>query len=92
MLLYSNNKRIVVFIDYDSIKGIINNTMLNTGFIERTNCRLINASVYLSVYLLEIHHILKRLNLVPNALLQLRTKRDNIVCINNEAESILDVL
>jgi len=57
-LRYFNNKRIVMFIDYDFIKEIVNGIMLNTSSTERINRRLTNASVYLSIYLLEVHHIL----------------------------------
>jgi len=92
MLLYSNNKRIVIFTDHDSTNGIMKSINLNTISINRTNRRLTNTSVYLSAYLLDVCHIPSRFNLVPNVFSYLRTIRDDIVRIDNEAELAFDAI
>ncbi len=91
-LLYSNNKRIIMFIDHDSTSGIMKNINFNIISIDRANCRLTNVSVYLSVYPLNIYYISGRFNLVLNAFSRFRTVGDNVVRIDNEAEPTFDTI
>jgi hypothetical protein len=70
-LLYFNNGCIMVFIDYNAIYDIVNNTILNTTFTDKANYYFTNASVYLSVYSLDVYYVLGRLNLVPDVLSRL---------------------
>src|SRR6266699_6720198 len=72
-LLYSNNKHIMMFIDYNSTSDIMKSINLNIISTNRTNRRLTNVSVYLSVYPLDVYYIPGRLNLVPNVLLRFQT-------------------
>jgi hypothetical protein len=92
ILLYSNNKRIIVFTDYNAIYNIVKSTNLNTTSIDRTNRRLTNASVYLSIYPLDVYYIPSRLNLVPDALSRLRVVGDDTVRADNEVEPALDTI
>ncbi len=89
-LLYSNNHRIVVLTDHEVIRGIVHYNILNITFIGRVNRRLINASVYLSAYLLKIYYMSNRLNYISNILLRLRTMGDNVVR-KSIVEPVLDV-
>ena len=57
------------------IKGIVEKTTLQTTSTDRANRRLINASIYLSEYDLQLFHIPGRINTVPNALSRLPAKR-----------------
>ncbi len=92
ILLCLNNRYIIVFIDYNVINGIMKSTNFNTTSINRINCRLINISVYLFIYLLDVYHILGRFNLVSNVLLYLRILKNNIIWINNEVELAFDII
>jgi hypothetical protein len=92
ILLYFNNKRIIVFIDYNSINGIVRNTNFNTTSIDRTNRCFTNTLVYLSIYLLDVYYILNRLNFVLDILSRFRTTKDDIVRINIEIELTFDTI
>jgi hypothetical protein len=92
MLLYSNNKCIMVFIDYNAIYSIVKSTNLNTTFIDRVNRCFTNVSVYLSIYLLDVYYIFSCFNLVLDALSYLRAIEDDTVRANNEAEPALDAI
>jgi hypothetical protein len=76
-MLHSCQQPIVVLTDHDATRGIINQTSLNTTSTDRANRRLVNASIYLSAYPLEVHHLAGRLNLVPDALSRLPGKGDD---------------
>jgi hypothetical protein len=78
-LLYSNNGCIVVFIDYNTIRGIVNSIILNTISTDRANRRFTNASVYLLVYFLDVYYMFGRLNFVLDALSRLRAFGDDVV-------------
>ncbi len=69
----------MVFTDYNVIYGIVKNTNFNIISIDYINYRLINISVYLSVYPLDVYYVPGRLNLVPNAFLRFRTIGDDTV-------------
>ncbi len=90
-LLYSNRYRIVVFIDHDSIYGIVNRTSLDIVSIDRINRHFVNVSIYLTTYLLDIYHLSGRFNLIPDALSCLKTLEDTEIWQYDE-ESVLDVL
>jgi hypothetical protein len=76
-ILQSSMKPIVVLTDHEAAKGIINQTSLNTSSTDRANRRLVNASIYLSGYDLEVHHLAGKFNLVPDALPRLPVKGDD---------------
>jgi hypothetical protein len=90
ILLYFNNRHIVVFIDYDAICGIVNSTILNTISTDRANCRLTNVLVYLSIYPLDVYYISRRLNLVLDTLSRLQVSGDDVVRQNEEVEPVLN--
>jgi hypothetical protein len=92
ILLYSNNKRVVILIDHEAIYGIVNATSLNTLSTDRTNRCLTNASVYLSAYPLDVYHMPGRLNLVPNTLSRLQTLGDDTIRADETAEPTLDAV
>ena len=92
MLLCSNNRCIIIFINHDAIGSIIKNTNLNTTSTDYTNRCLINVSIYLSVYLLDVYYILRCHNLVLNTFLRLRTLKDNAIRTDNEIKPTLDVI
>ncbi len=81
----------VVLIDYEFICRIVHHGTLNIISTDRANHHLTNASIYLSIYQLDIHYIPSRLNFVPDALLYLRVLGDDIV-YKDDVEPILDVL
>ncbi|KAN0080859.1 retrovirus-related Pol poly protein from transposon gypsy, partial [Elaphomyces granulatus] len=62
-LLHSNRARLI--------------TSLNTTSTDRANRRLVNASIYLSAFPLNVYHLAGRLNLVPDALSRLPGKGDD---------------
>lgn len=68
----------IILTDYDAIKGIVNRISLNTTFTDRSNRRLVNASIYLSEYQLDVHYIARHLNLVPDALSHLTAAGDTV--------------
>jgi len=82
-LLHFNKYKVVVLIDYESIYKIVYHDILNTISIDRINRRLINISVYLSIYQFDIYYILGRLNFVSDTLLRLRTLKDDVVRKDN---------
>ena len=82
----------MVFIDYNIICDIIKNINLNTISIDRANCRLTNASVYLSIYWLDVYYIFGRFNLILDALSRFRIIGDDIVRADNEVEPAFDVI
>ncbi|KAK1774019.1 hypothetical protein QBC45DRAFT_455067 [Copromyces sp. CBS 386.78] len=75
-VLHSYNLPIVVLTDYLATKGIVEQTSLRTTSTDRTNRRLINASIYLSRYNLKVFHIPGKLNFVLNALSRLKVIGD----------------
>lgn len=75
--ILNNRQPVVVLTDHSAIKGIIEQTSLNTTSTDRSNRRLVNASIYLSEYQFEVYHIAGRLNLVPDALSRLATPGDD---------------
>ncbi len=78
-LLHSNNKRVVVFIDYEAICGIVNAINLNILSTDRINRRLTNTSIYLSAYPLDIYHMPGRLNLISDVFFRLQILGDNTI-------------
>ena len=50
MIIYSLNYLVVVLTDYTATKGIVEKSPLTTISIERSNRRLIYATIYLSKY------------------------------------------
>ncbi|KAI0448533.1 hypothetical protein F5B21DRAFT_497253 [Xylaria acuta] len=52
-------------------KGIVDQTTLNTAATDRANNRLVNSSVYLLQYGLQVYYLLGRFNYVPDALSRL---------------------
>jgi hypothetical protein len=75
-ILHSCNQLSIVLTDHDATRGIINQTSLNTTSTDRANRRLVNASIYLSAFNLDVHHLAGRLNVVPDALSRLPGKGD----------------
>jgi hypothetical protein len=75
--LHSSNLPVAVITDHSATKGIVDQTTLNTTSTDRANRRLINASVYLSQYQLNVYHIPGRLNHVPDALSRLQATGDD---------------
>ncbi len=80
----------MVLTNYKVTRRIVHHNTLNTTSTNRINQRLINVSVYLSVYLLEIYYIFNRFNYIPNALSCLRIINDDTVR-KNIVESILNI-
>ncbi len=78
-LLHSNNHRIVVLTDHKVIRSIVYHSILNITFIDCTNRKLTNASVYLSVYLLEVYYISGRFNYMSDVLSCLRAIDNDVV-------------
>lgn len=68
----------------------MNWTSLDIVSIDCANCRLINISIYLAIYPLDIYHLLGRLNLVPNTLSHLKTSEDTEIWQYDE-EPVLDM-
>jgi RNase H-like domain found in reverse transcriptase/Reverse transcriptase (RNA-dependent DNA polymerase)/Chromo (CHRromatin Organisation MOdifier) domain/Integrase zinc binding domain len=75
-MIQSSNKPVVVLTDHSATKGIVDQTTLNTTSTDRANKRLINSSIYLSQYGLQIYHLPGRLNFVPDALSRLQSVLD----------------
>ncbi len=90
--MYSNNKCVVVFIDHETIRGIINAISLNTLSTDCINRRLTNASVYLSAYFFDVYYILGRLNLVPDMFSCLRVLGDDTIRTDEIVEPTLDAV
>ena len=68
-----------MFIDHDSINGIMKSINFNIIFINRVNCYFTNVSVYLSVYLLDVYYVFGRFNLVSDVFLRFRIVGDDVV-------------
>ncbi len=81
----------MVLTNYESICGIVYYSILNIISTDRANYRLINTSVYLFIYQLDIHYIPGRLNFISNAFLRFHVLGNDVVRENN-IESVLDVL
>ena len=92
ILLYSNNKRVVVLIDHKAIYGIINAINLNILSTDYINRRLINASVYLLIYLFDIYYISRQLNFIPDMLFYLRILEDDTIRADETIEPTLDII
>lgn len=80
IILVSNPYSIVMLIDHEFTKGIVNYLILNTIFMDRVNRRLINAVIYLDAYKLNVVHLPGRLNLVSDALFRFSTSADDELC------------
>lgn len=78
MLLSTHSTPVIVYTDHEATKGIVEKTNLNTNSTDRGNRRLVNASIYLSQYPLEVRHIAGRMNLVPDALSRLEKHSDKV--------------
>ena len=91
-LLHSNNKYVVILIDHKAIYNIVNATNLNTLSIDRTNRRLTNVSVYLSIYSLDVYHMLGQFNLVLDVLSYLRILGDNTIRTDEITKPALDIV
>ncbi len=65
-----------MLIDHNTIYRIVNQITLNITSTDCANCRLINALIYLSAYLLDVYHLLGWLNFVPDILSQLEAIGD----------------
>jgi len=89
ILLYFNNYRIMILTNYKVTRRIVYYNTLNTISIDCINRRFINASVYLSVYLLKIYYIFGRFNYISDVLLYFYIINDNIVR-KSIIESVLD--
>lgn len=87
-VLHSLNKPVIVLTDHDATRGIVNQTSLNTTSTDRANRRLVNASIYLSAYDLEVHHLAGRLNLVPDALSRLPALGDEAARLKNDTPTL----
>ncbi len=81
----------MILINYKFICKIVHHNTLNIISMDRANRRLINTSVYLSIYQLNIHHILDRLNFVFNAFSRFYVLGNDIV-YEDDIESVLNVL
>ena len=90
--MHSSNKYIVVLIDHKAIYGIVNIINLNILSTDCINRRLTNISIYLSTYSLDVYHILRRLNFVPDAFSRLQTLRDDAIRVDEIVEPALDVI
>lgn len=90
-MLHSSQHPIVVLTDHDATRGIVEKTLLNTTSTDRSNRRLVNASIYLSEYNLQVHHLAGRLNLVPDALSRLTASGDAVAKQRSE-EPVLDAI
>ena len=75
-ILHLSNHRIIVLTDHNATRRIVNQTTLNTTSTDRANRRLINASIYLSAYPLDVYHLPGRLNFVPDVLSRLEAVGD----------------
>ncbi|KAL8366740.1 hypothetical protein RB595_010549 [Gaeumannomyces hyphopodioides] len=74
--IHSSNRNTVVLTDHEATKGILAQTSLKTVSTDRANRRLVNTSVYLSAYPLDVYHMPGKLNLVPDALSRLAAVGD----------------
>ena len=90
-MLYSIYLPIVVLIDYDLTRGIVNQTTLNITSIDRANRRLINVSIYLSAYKLNVYYLVRRLNLILDAFSRFTIPSDDNTRLKID-EPILDAL
>jgi len=92
ILLYSNNKYIVVLIDHEAICGIVNTISLNILSTDRINCRLTNASVYLSAYPFDVYYIFGQFNFVSDMFSYLQILEDDTIRTDEIIEPALDVV
>ncbi|EAQ84379.1 hypothetical protein CHGG_08393 [Chaetomium globosum CBS 148.51] len=87
-MIHSSRHPVNVLTDHSSTRGIVEQTRLDTSSTDRSNRRLITASVYLSEYDLKVFHLPGRLNFVPDALSRLTAVQDKPE--REEGEVILD--
>jgi len=92
ILLYLNNRYIIMFTNHNIINNIVKSTNFNTTSINRANYCFINVSIYLFVYLLDVYHIFKHYNLVLNTFLYFQTLENDAIRTDNEAESTFDAI
>lgn len=76
VVLQSANQPVIVLTDHAATKGIVDQTSLSTTSTDRANKRLVNASIYLSQYGLNVYHLPGKFNFVPDALSRLRAVVD----------------
>lgn len=89
IMLHSSQHLVVVLTNHEATRGIIEKTSLNTTLTNWSNRRLVNVSIYLSKYKLQVHHLASRLNLVLNALFRLAALGDSVAKERPE-EPVLD--
>src|SRR6266566_9637205 len=92
ILLYLNNRYIIMFTNHNIINNIVKSTNFNTTSINRANYCFINVSIYFFVYLLDVYHIFKHYNLVLNTFLYFQTLENDAIRTDNEAESTFDAI
>jgi hypothetical protein len=76
--------------DHNATYSIVNNTTLNTISTDKTNRHLTNVSVYLSAYPLDVYHMSRQFNLVPDVLSRLQASNDDAIRQDEEVEPVLD--
>ena len=93
IIIYSLNYLVVVLTDYTATKGIVEKSPLTTISIERSNCRLICVTIYLSEYNLQIYYLPGRFNFVLDILSRLKVLQDKpkdpkgmVVCHEKSAD------
>ena len=69
----------MMFIDHDVINGIMKSTNFNIISIDCVNCRFINISIYLFIYLLDVYYVLRCFNFVLDVFLYFRVLEDDAV-------------
>lgn len=74
--IQSSTHSVQVLTDHSAIKGILEHTSARTSDLLKANSRLMVASIHLSQFRLEIHHIPGKTNFVPDALSRLPTTEE----------------
>ena len=75
-MIQSSELPVTVLTDHSATKGIVERTTIDTSSADRANRRLVNCSIYLSQYQLEVHHLPGAENFVPDALSRLAAIQD----------------
>lgn len=70
-IIQSNNQPLVVLTDHSATRQIVDKTTMETASTDRANRRLINASIYLSQFAMEVYHLPGKKNFIPDALSRL---------------------
>jgi len=87
-MIHSSRLPVNVLTDHISIRGIVEQTLLDTSSTDRANRRLITASIYLPGYDLKVFHLPRRLNFIPDVLSRLKALEDPVE--RGEGEVVLD--